>query len=347
MINTITQSKVIEGQVDIITEVKEKLIRNDGKLNSPAIHSKKNANLIARVIEATKYLDQSSFSQRWWHLNNGTNPPLCYCGQETKWNNHSKFYPKYCSHLCATTSKEARERAKQTHKGRKHTKEQKLKQSKRMMGHLHSEETKQKQSEQKQGNKNPQFGKPSWNKGLLGPANPNFGKKRPGVGLKGKNNPQFGKSPSSQAGRGIYGKFNNLHFRSSLELMYLIYWWKQNIIVKTAETNEFRVEYLTEDGTKKTYSPDFYIEEENKLIEIKPEKLHTNKTVLKKLKALKNVHSNKNCKLVGFKNIGKFIREIIKSDIIKDYFQQGRLKMSSAQYERLRKNYADIIRATT
>jgi hypothetical protein len=334
--------------MNLIQEVYDNLIRADGKLNSPAIASKNFTDLITRVVEATNYLaPDASFSQRWWHLKNGINPPTCYCGRQIRWNDHSKYYPQYCSQQCAVTSHEARKRTQQTHKGKSHTTEQRAKQSKRMMGHSHAEATKQKLSEQKRGNKNPQYKKPPWNKGMFGSTNPNFGKRRPGTGKKGKNNPQYGKSPSPKAGRGITGKFNNQHFRSSLELLYLMYWWKCGISVTTAETKEFRVEYLTENGNIRTYSPDFYIEQTNVLVEIKPENLHSNKNVVRKMEALKNAHPHKHCKLMGFKDIGDFIREILENDEIENCLVQGVLEISEKQYDRLRKNYGDIIRATT
>lgn len=334
--------------MNIEEEVEKNLIRKDGKLNSPAIASDKNAELVSRVAKATNFLgSNASFSQRWWHLKNGNNPPVCYCGQPISWNEHSKFYPRFCSQKCAVTSPEAQDRARQTHKGRQHTKEQRKKQSIRMKGRLHADTTKRKLSEQKRGSKNPQFGKLPWNKGLVGAANPNFGKKRTGTGMKGKTNPQYGKPPSYKAGRGICGKFGNIHFRSSLELLYLMYWKTSNVLVRPAETLEFRVTYLTENGSTRTYSPDFYIEETNTLVEIKPENLHTNSVVVRKLEALKNAHPDKDCKMLGFKDIGDFIKEVICNNTIESYIESGMLKISPTQYDRLRKNYGDIIRATS
>jgi len=213
-----------------------------------------------------------------------------------------------------------------------------------MMGHVHSDITKQKLSMLKKGDKNPQFGKVRTMKGKYGKNHPAFGKRRPGTGRYGKDNHQFGKSPSHKAGKGIYGKFNNCHFRSSLELFYLIYWYENNINVINAETKEFRVTYLTEDNLKHTYSPDFYLPELNILVELKPEKLHTNILILIKFSALQQHHIDKKCELWGINNIGDFVTNTILTNKIEQYLNNNLLIIPDIQYNRLRKNYADIIR---
>lgn len=332
----------------LILKINEQLIRKDGRLNSAKLKSDSVRSLICEIREATNYLPiEAGIAQRWWHIQNGLNYPTCKkCGNVIRWDDHSKCYKQYCSQYCAVTSEEARNRTKSTHSGRTHTSEQRARRSKIRMGYRHTESTKQKLSEQKQGSLNPSYGKPAWNRGLIGSSAPNFGKKFPGRGLVGPLNPQYGKSPAKQAGRGIWGKFNGTHFRSSLELFYLIYWFENNITIKSAETSEFRVEYLTIDQTIRTYSPDFLLISENKLVEVKPENLHNNAQVQTKLKALCDKHTDKSCELIGFKPIGSFICDIIHTDKIDEYIQDNLLIITEQQLTRLKKNYADIIRAT-
>jgi hypothetical protein len=334
--------------MDIINEVKQHLLRKDGRINSAKLKSKSVTWLINVVINHTNYLDiNASFTRRWWHILNTQHIPNCIgCDNCVGWNIHQQKYNKFCSQQCAVTSVEARNRAHNTHIGRLHTIEQKTTQSIRMMGHQHSEQTIKKLSIKKIGELNPRFGKSPWNNGLTGNTHPSYGVKRPGTGLKGPSNPQFGKSPSVRAGKGIWGKFNHVHFRSSLELMYLVYWYEHNITIKSAETSEYRVLYTSEQQTIRTYSPDFYLPETNELVEIKPEKLHTNTQVLLKLSALRLKHSDKVCKIIGFKQISNFIQHKIENNNIDDYLTNGLLVMNEIQITRLRKNYADIIRAT-
>jgi hypothetical protein len=327
------------------------LIRKDGKINSPAIKSVRNTQLIQEIIQSTNYLNNDiSFSQRWWHIQNGKNVPTCTeCNKELMWNTRLCKYLRFCSQKCAVTSEEASDRTSKHFMGQKLTKEQvqKRKQKRKQNGYyVNREKTIELLSQQKQGEKNPQYGKTPWNFGLCGELNPNFGKRRPGTGLKGEKNPQYGKSPSKQAGRGINGKFNNLHFRSSLEMLYLMYWYENNVNVVSAENIKFRVKYINSSGVKRTYSPDFFINETNTLVEIKPENLHTNVEVLQKFNTLKETHTQLVCELVGFKQISNFIQTIIKQNKIDYYIKSGILEISLFQLERLKHNYGDIIRAT-
>lgn len=328
--------------------VRKILIRRDGRLNSPAICSSSNKWLIEKVQQTTSFLPEGvCFAQRWWHLLNGSHPPKCLkCNNYITWNNYQRRYNTYCTQYCAVTSESARVRAHNCHIGRKHTIEHCEKQSISRQGHQHSAETKKKLSERKRGSLNPSYGKPAWNRGLVGILNPRFGVKRPGSGRKGINNPQYGIPPSKKAGKGIWGKYNGYHFRSSLELMYLIYWHQNNICVQSAEKPHFRVEYINEEGVTRTYSPDFFLPVQNELIELKPENLHTNKQVQQKFTCLKNKHNDKTCKLLGFKHIGDFIRNLIYTNKIDRLLKDMVLVLNDKQLERLKRNYGDIIRAT-
>jgi len=334
-------------------KIEKKLIRKDGRLNSPFLQNEEAKKLIKAAREITKdFLDDTAtFSQVWWHIKNDIMYiPLCVgCNKTVPWNSK---YSRFCTQHCAVTSEEASHRMSKQFGGKKRSQKDILaavegrKAWTKKRGYYHSKETRKKLSFVKMGKDNPMFGKPAWNRGLIGIDNPTFGKTRPCTGMKGKDNPQYGRSPSPRAGRGISGHFNGNYFRSSLELLYLIYWYVNNIEIINAETKRFRVEYIGTDDTHHTYSPDFYLCEQNTLVELKPEKLHTNTEVILKFNALKNHHSDINCELRGFKGIAGFIRDIIEMNKIEDYKQNGLLKITDKQYERLKRNYGDIIRAT-
>lgn len=86
---------------------------------------------------------------------------------------------------------------------------------------------------------------------------------------KGKNNPMYGKPTPKKAGNGWCGWYNNHFFRSLRELSYIIK-YLENKNWKTAEN--IRIPYINYDGSERTYSPDFIIDD-NHIIEIKPSKL--------------------------------------------------------------------------
>lgn len=88
--------------------------------------------------------------------------------------------------------------------------------------------------------------------------------------LKGEQNGMYGKPSPKKSGNGWSGWFNDIYFRSLLELLYLVYLTNNNIEYKSAETKEFEVEYFY-NGSKRTYKPDFIVNEE--IIEIKPKNL--------------------------------------------------------------------------
>lgn len=322
-----------------------RLIRSDGQLNSPRLVNKKNSELIALIVEATSYLDaQATVSRRWWHLQHGRDIPKCKeCGKESKWRDGK--YTRFCSQLCASTSEEASIRTRNQFKGVQRSQESRRKQSASTRGRKRSAETKEKLRLAKLGDKNPRYQKQPWNKGVFGSINPQYGKRRPGTGSKGEKNGQYGKSPSPRAGRGIWGKFKGLHFRSSLELFYLMYWFESGVNVESAEKEEFRVKYIDSKGNMRTYSPDFIIRSNNLLLEIKPEKMHIYPDIINKLQALKSKHQHMKCELWGFEKICAYISKALTNSAIESYLKAGLLQMNERQIERLKRNYADILRA--
>lgn len=65
------------------------------------------------------------------------------------------------------------------------------------------------------------------------------------------------------------GIFNDIHYRSSYELLFLRFCERNEINVKSAESKQFRIRY-TIDGKKHWYYPDFYLPDFDIIIEIKP-----------------------------------------------------------------------------
>ena len=165
-------------------------------------------------------------------------------------------------------------------------------------------------------------------------------KKERGIDYSGKNNPQFGKSPSPKAGRGIQGYYKKVWFRSSLELFYLMYFDENKIQFESAETQKYKVEYLV-DGVARTYSPDFYLLEEDKIIEVKPKSRITEKTIKLKMKALKEKFGENNCEFRTELDIKDFIDKV-SYKVILDKIKNKELEMTNQQQERLLKSFKRI-----
>lgn len=92
-----------------------------------------------------------------------------------------------------------------------------------------------------------------------------------------------------------------------------------NLKWENAETKQFRINYIDWNGNKRTYHPDFLID--NKfLVEIKPRSLWTSDSVKRKSKAAENFCYNngfiykitESPKLIKFEDI----KQLVKSNII-------------------------------
>lgn len=103
----------------------------------------------------------------------------------------------------------------------------------------------------------------------------------------GEKNNMYGKPPGKNAGRGICGRYKNMYFRSLLEFRAMIFFESNNIKFESAE--KFSIEYYL-DGRKKTYRPDFYLSELNKLIEVKPLWNVNSRETLLKIEAAKKIY---------------------------------------------------------
>jgi hypothetical protein len=102
---------------------------------------------------------------------------------------------------------------------------------------------------------------------------------------KGKNNNMYGKPSPQGSGNGWTGWYNGWLFRSLKELSYMIYVIERfNLKWENAEIKKYTIEYIDHEGNKRTYRPDFFIE--NKfLVEIKPKNLWNSDGVKRKKEA--------------------------------------------------------------
>jgi hypothetical protein len=99
---------------------------------------------------------------------------------------------------------------------------------------------------------------------------------------RGKDSHSFGKPAPQGSGNGWKGWYKEHYFRSLRELMCMIDMDAKGLSWKTAETNEYRIEYMFNGGCR-TYRPDFVVG--NELWELKPKKLHNSPNVVAKHEA--------------------------------------------------------------
>jgi hypothetical protein len=90
--------------------------------------------------------------------------------------------------------------------------------------------------------------------------------------LSGEKNGMYGKPSPEKSGYGINGWYMGIHFRSLLELSYIVYLDENKISWVSAE-GKIRIKYYDENQKARTYSPDFIVNK-NEVIEIKPKNLY-------------------------------------------------------------------------
>lgn len=90
--------------------------------------------------------------------------------------------------------------------------------------------------------------------------------------LFGEKNGMYGKPSPEKSGYGINGWYRGIHFRSLLELSYIVY-LDENKISWVGAEGKIRIKYFDTNNKAKTYSPDFIINEKE-VIEVKPKNLY-------------------------------------------------------------------------
>lgn len=159
----------------------------------------------------------------------------------------------------------------QTHKGRKKTKEELLKMSKNSSG-----------------SNNPMYNKTAYDiwvskyGKIEADIKEQNRKRKLSKANSGKKNPMYGKPSPNGSGNGWKGWFRQHFFRSLRELAYMIYLNDNNISWINGETISIKYKFCKKN---RTYRPDFIIG--NKVVEIKPQKLHNTPNVTAKIKSLK------------------------------------------------------------
>jgi hypothetical protein len=113
---------------------------------------------------------------------------------------------------------------------------------------------------------------------------------------RGKNNPMYGKPAPIGSGNGWCGWYKNWHFRSLMELSFMINTIERfHFKWKTGESKKYRISYTDYDGKQKNYFPDFILNEKY-MIEIKPKHLIDSVTVKQKKESAITFCKNNNLK---------------------------------------------------
>lgn len=160
-------------------------------------------------------------------------------------------------------------------------------------------------------------------------------KDKQSINQSGINNTMYGKPAPQGSGNGWSGWYKGWYFRSLRELSFMInIIEKQNLQWRTPD-KEFKISYVDYKGDTRNYFPDFIINE-NKIIEVKPLKLHnTPKVLAKKLAAEKFCLNN------------QFTYEIVDPPIlneeqIKELYESGQIKFLEKYDNKFKERYSNV-----
>lgn len=149
----------------------------------------------------------------------------------------------------------------------------------------------------------------------------------------GKNNNMYGKPSPKGSGNGWSGWYKKWFFRSIHELSYMInVIEKNNLKWESAEKKKYMIEYNDYEGKKRNYFSDFIIEE-NRMIEIKPERLKKSKNVILKCKAAEIF-----CKKNGYK-FEIVTPKILTDEEIKNLYLKKEIKFLQKYEEKFKKKF--------
>jgi len=154
-------------------------------------------------------------------------------------------------------------------------------------------------------------------KEIYGEEKANNIKNKLSIAALGENNPMFGKPSPQGSGNGWSGWYKGWFFRSLKELSYMIYVIERfNLKWETGENAKYKIYYIDYKNNKRTYHPDFLINEKY-LVEIKPKNLWNSNSVKRKKEAAETwckehnfIYKLTECvKQISFKEIEKLIKE--------------------------------------
>lgn len=163
---------------------------------------------------------------------------------------------------------------------------------------------------------------------LFGPEKAKIAKEKLSKKNKGSGNPMYGKPSPQGSGNGWCGWYNNLFFRSILELSFLI----KNPNVKSAEY--IKIPYKDYNGNERNYLPDF-IDEVN-LYEIKPSHLVDSKENQLKFEAARVYCEDNN---LNFKIITDLDINRLSDSDIKLLRESNKIKFIDRYEEKFKEKY--------
>jgi len=202
--------------------------------------------------------------------------------------------------------------------GKTHSKETLEKQSKVKLGKKHTKESLLKMKNLSSGDKNGMFGKTFYEVWVEKYGKEIADKKmiiyreKQSINNSGELNRMYGKPSPMGSGNGWSGWYKGWYFRSLRELTYMVKIIERfNLKWESAETNKYKIEYISYNGNKRNYFPDFIISDKY-LIESKPRKLWSSDNVVRKKEAAL-IFCNNNNLIYKLIDIGVLTHEEIKS----------------------------------
>jgi len=148
----------------------------------------------------------------------------------------------------------------------------------------------------------------------------------------GSDNGQFGKPAPMGSGNGWSGWFSGFYFRSLLELSFIVQSIKNGIEIKSAESNDYRIEYYDKNGKKRNYFPDYVINDV--IYEIKPYSLLNTGDNKPKFDAAKEKFGPEKFIILTEKEIDK-----LPDDVIKLMYINGEIKFTERYNKKFKERY--------
>jgi hypothetical protein len=143
----------------------------------------------------------------------------------------------------------------------------------------------------------------------------------------------FGKPSPQGSGNGWSGWYKNWFFRSLRELSYMIKVLEEQQLNWKTPDKSFKILYIDYAGKNRTYFPDFIID--NRVIEIKPLKLHNTPKILAKKKAAEDFCKSQN---MTYELIDPIM---LSKEEIKSLYISGQIKFLDKYDTKFRERYLE------